>query len=219
MPEIPEFYFNSLPDGGEFHTAAGLLRKVGEDGRLLPFRGETTVFLLGEDAKEALALLQDRIYSAAGEMLCRDRLSREHFHLTLHDLWNEAAEARSPGYSRVQVKAVLESIRRDFEKPIRLRAISLLSMVCTSVVLALVPAGDEDEAALNEMYERLQEIWPLGYGLTPHITLAYYRPGVYPQELWSRLGAAFAIEEFELVISAEHLIFQRFEDMDSYREI
>jgi len=100
-----------------------------------------------------------------------------------------------------------------------MRAISLLSMVSTSVVLGLVPADEKSEAALGDMYSRLQALWPLPYGLTPHITLAYYRPGAYSEPLWRRLGESFAIEPFEFSLSAESLVSQSFDDMNKYSTI
>lgn len=218
MPEIPEFYYRSLPESGEFHTAAGLHAKT--DGeKLLPFRGETSVFLLTEDVCRSLKVLQDRIYSAAGDMLCGEKLREDSFHMTLHDLWNESDKRSCPTYSHEQVMQLLRSVREDYPNPIKMHAVSLLSMVCTSVVLGLVPADDASEAALADMYSRMQSVWPLSYGLTPHITLAYYRPGTYPEQLWRRLGEAFAIEPFEFSLAAESLVFQSFEDMNKYRTI
>jgi len=215
MPEIPSFYYKSLPDSGEFITSPGLARKT--DGeRLLPFRGETTVFLLPEDVRRRLSLLQEKIYTAAEQMLCKERLRESSFHMTLHDLWNEADSRPEPKYSRHQIKAALDSIRRDYPEPLNMRAISLLSMVSTSVVLGLVPADEKSEAALGDMYSRLQALWPLPYGLTPHITLAYYRPGAYSEPLWRRLGESFSVEEFDFQISAKSLVFQCFEDMNKY---
>lgn len=218
MPKIPDFYYRSLPEDGEFETSAGLSLKT--DGeRLLPFRGETSVFLLPEDVRRSLRGLQDRIYSAAGDMLCWEKLSEDSFHMTLHDLWNEADKRPCPSYSHEQLRKVLLSIRNDYPRPIKMRAISLLSMVCTSVVLGLVPADEESERALGDMYSRVQNIWPLSYGLTPHITLAYYRPGTYPEQLWRTLGESFAIEPFEFCLSTQSLVLQSFEDMNKYRTI
>ncbi len=215
MPEIPGFYFKSLPDKGEFVTAPGLVRKT--DGNvLLPFRGETTVFLLPGEVKKTLALLRERIYSAAGEMLCRERLEESSFHMTLHDLWNVADERPAPAYSHEQIRSALTSIRGDYPEAINMRAVSLVSMVRTSVVLGLVPANAEAEAALGDMYSRLNGLWPVPYGLTPHITLAYYRPGSYPEEVWQKLGQSFAIDGFEFQISTENLVFQSFESMSEY---
>lgn len=215
MPDIPDFYFKSLPDGGDFVTAPGLAAKT--DGtKLLPFRGETTVFLLPEDVRIILSMLQEKIYSAAGEMLCGEKLTESSFHMTLHDLWNVSDVRPAPTYSHAEIHASLESIRRDYPEPLNMRAVSLLSMVSTSVVLGLVPADEKSEAALGDMYSRLQALWPVPYGLTPHITLAYYCPGTYPEQLWQKLGNSFAIEGFDFQISTKSLVFQCFEDMNKY---
>lgn len=222
MPEIPSWYYDSLPPWGEFRTNPNLAHKVDAlSGRLVPFHGETTVFLLSADDRTWLKGLQDALYAACGEMLCAERLTEDSFHLTLHDLWNEGDIERHPAppYSHGEVLSVLAGIRRGNPAPISMRCIAMLNMVSTSVVLGLVPATDEDERRLDDMYSRLQAVYPLNRGLTPHITLAYYRPGIYSEELWGKLRDVFPIAERPLSLSAEKLVFQSFEDMNRYHTI
>lgn len=222
MPEIPHWYYDSLPPWGGFETNPSLSHKVdGNSGRLLPFHGETAVFLLSAEDRAWLGELQDRLYNACGDMLSTERLRSDSFHLTLHDLWNEGDRQRHPAppYSHEDVRSILAGIRRDHPAPIHMRCIAMLNMVSTSVVLGLVPAGDEDEQRLDDMYSRLQSVYPLNRGLTPHITLAYYRPGTYGEELWGRMRDVFPIEERPLSLSTGNLVFQSFEDMNRYHTI
>ena len=66
MLDLLEHYiYDSLPRE-DFATSPGLRRKVGPEGELLPFYGCTAVFWLPEAAREAVAGLQARLYSAAG---------------------------------------------------------------------------------------------------------------------------------------------------------
>ena len=224
MSFIPNWYLDSIfPEGEErlFTTGRKLPDKVDSSGFLKPFFGETTVFLLPDGLKDAIIESQNRLYEKAGDMLCVQRLSRDSLHMTLHDLWNEGErETRpAPAYSHEQVCRVLESICRDYPDGVRLRVICTMNMVNTSVVMGLIPASEPDGWSLSDMYSRLDELHPLGYGLTPHITLAYYRPGVYTEEKWSRLKEAFEVTGYSFALSAEALHFQRFYDMERYETV
>lgn len=221
MQRIPDWYFDSLQHEGNFYTNSALEKKVDATGCLKSFKGETAVFLLSDELKDALAKVQKELFAAAGEMLTREALSRESLHMTLHDLWNEADNEKHPGppYSYRDICAVIEEIRKDYPQKIRMRAITAMNMVNSSVVMGLVPDADEDAAALADMHSRLDALYPLSYRLTPHITLAYYKPGVYPEEIWKRLRGVFNAAEQSFCLDTESLVFQRFSDMESYETI
>ena len=89
---LDDYIWRSLPEDGDFCTNPGLTAKVDADGRILPYAGNTTVFLVDEAAKLRLAQLQDGLYAAAPELLA-ERLRPETFHMTLHSL--EDARHRS----------------------------------------------------------------------------------------------------------------------------
>ena len=79
---------NSLPEG-KLTTSPGLRAKVDDAGAFLPFEGNTVVFLLSDEEKAALSVLQDSLYATASHLLAQ-RLSPDTFHMTLHDLANGA---------------------------------------------------------------------------------------------------------------------------------
>ena len=215
---LDDYIYRSLPEEGDFHTNPGLEKKVGPDGRFLPFFGDTVVFDLKEDCKASLAVLQKELYAAAGEYLAQ-ALAPETFHMTLHDLNNspvlspelEAAMERS----RVAVKPILDSWRAL--PPIRMRASWLFNMVNTSIVLGLVPADEESRRQLEGMYMALENILPLGYALCPHITMAYYRPGCLYGAALEALRSALHPVELEAELGMDALYYQRFSDMNHYR--
>ena len=224
MLSIPQWYFDSLPQEGRgerFRTNDKLRSKVDTEGRFRLFCGETTVFELPEDVKLRLAELQERLYNEAGDMLAHQRLSSEGMHMTLHSLWDmeEDIKLRDAPYSHAQVREALDSIRRDFPHRIMMRSVCPLNMVNTSVVMGLVPASESDARVLMEVCSRISPLYPRSYGLTPHITLAYYRPGEYTEESWRRLKRVFVPEFFDFPIKTESLFFKSFTDMDSYRLI
>lgn len=60
---------HSIPAEGDFVTNPILLKKVSSDGRFLPYRGNTAVFLLSDSDHKKLEELQDGLYSVASELL------------------------------------------------------------------------------------------------------------------------------------------------------
>ena len=92
-------------------------------------------------------------------------------------------------------------------------------MVDTSIVLGLAPVDRESWQRLDEMYMALEEVVPLGYAMTPHITMAYFRPGTYQQEQVRKLAAAFQKVELRIALSMDDLVLQHFSDMNHYETI
>ena len=214
---LEDYIHSSLPAHDSFSTNQNLEKKVSKTGELLPFYGNTTVFLLDEEAKTALKQLQEELYQAAGELLA-DRLDPDTFHVTLHDLENgpqmDACLSQRMAAAQQKAKALLSLWQG--RPPLRMRATWLFNMVNTSVVLGLAPADEESRAALAEMYAALETVVPLGYGLTPHITMAYYKPGVYSQQELRGLKNALRPVELQLQLSMEVLVYQEFTDMNHY---
>lgn len=213
---LDDYISRSLPESGGFQTAPGLALKVDVEGRFLPFYGNTAVFLLPEGVKARLGEIREGLYAAAPGMFS-ERLEEDTFHMTLHDLVNGPDAAAIEG-------AVLEAGERAgriiegfgcFE-PVVMRATRTFNMVNTSIVLGLAPAEEDGWRRLPEMYGALEAVVPLGYALTPHITLAYFRPGRFGEEETGRLRAALGPVELELELRPEALVLQRFSDMNSY---
>ena len=88
---LEDYISRSMPEWGDFETSPGLRRKVNEQGELLPFLGNTTVFLLEEQDKRRLEQLRQGLYLAAPDMLAQP-LGEDTLHRTLHDLANGAPE-------------------------------------------------------------------------------------------------------------------------------
>jgi len=224
MQSIPRWYFDSLPPEGRgelFRTNDNLRDKVDGQGRFRLFCGETTVFDLPDNVREKLVEIQSQLYDTAGEMFTAQRLGQESLHMTLHSLWDmgEDTKLRDAPYSHADVCRVLDGIRADFPDRIMMRAICPLNMVNTSVVMGLFPASEVDSWHLAEINRRMAELYPRPYGLTPHVTLAYYRPDEYPEETWRKLKSVFAVQGFAFPIETEKLFFRRFFDMGRYETI
>ncbi len=214
------YIWNRLSEGG-FDTAPGCAAKVSRAGRLLPFYGDTTIFDLASDDIAWLTGLQNALYEACGEFLS-DRLRPETFHITLHDLFNgtdwqviEAGVQKTLTHAR----QVVDDIRKSFPWGVHVRAKCLVNMVNTSVVLTFEPVDEANCQPLMEMHARLQAVVPLSYPLTPHVTLAYFRPGKISAEAGARLQAVFdaaGVDGNVLHLDVSRLNACTFTDMNHY---
>lgn len=208
---------HSLDDFDSFHTHSNLTEKVGENGQILPYHGNTTVFLLNSQVRSQLAVLQDRLYQAAPDMLA-ERLETQTLHMTLHSLVDGPPDTPAL-YKNMKIAHWLAQERLDRwtqDAPLRMRGTWMFNMVNTSVVLGLAPADEDSWRRLSNMYDDLEQVRFLGYAMTPHITLAYYRPGQYDQAQVARLRAALAPVPLEFELKMEDLVIQNFQSMNCY---
>ena len=58
---LDEYICSSMPQWGDFTTNPNLRKKVDDAGNLLPFLGNTVVFLLDDEIKETLCQLQQSL--------------------------------------------------------------------------------------------------------------------------------------------------------------
>ena len=215
-----DFSANSLPPpGAALTTAPGLTAKVGPDGALLPFAGDTVIFPLPPRAMAAAACLQDLLHHRCGGLLAQ-RLPAASLHATLHDLNSGPA---GPGLTarmeaaRPAAEAILSQL--CCEPPIPMRSTWMFSLAGTSVVLGLEPRDDAACARLMALYKRFQAVVPLGYPLTPHITLAYFRPGEHGGAALEALRGAVAAVAWgavEFDLEPRLLRYHRFADMRDF---
>ena len=215
---LDDYIWRSLPDGS-FGTNPNLSKKVAPDGTILPYYGNTMVFLLPDNVKCELKRLRDGLYAAAPGMLAAP-LREETFHMTLHDLANSPNRAEAEALMP-EAEARAREISAGFGNfaPIAMRGTWTFNMVNTSVVLGLAPVSAEGRERLAGMYRALEAAAPLGYALTPHITLAYFRPGEYGPGEVARLRDALGPAGVEVELRAENLVLQRFTDMNSYHSL
>lgn len=169
--------------------------KIRKDGFFETMLGDTVTFSLPGDFRKALGAVRDALYHDFRNLLSQP-LPDHTLHITLHDLshspldqMNQIAETIKA--HRPQVEQILRQLRILYPRPIRLRPTNLISMVGRSVVLLFEPATDADCMALTDMYRRFDAVVPLPYALTPHVTLAYYKPQAIADRDARALGEAF----------------------------
>lgn len=215
------FLRDSLPHGEGLTINEKLARKVDVSGAMKPFMGNTVVFPLEGEVLEQIVLKQEMLYQECGPILA-EPLMRGNFHITLHDLVNgEDSHELRQRLAETEEAAILR-VRRLAKRreTIRLRSTSLVNMVNTSLVLCFEPAKEEDCRRLMECYDALQEIVYLSYPLTPHVTLAYYKPGSIDVGQIDRIRKVMELvdrqEKIEVELHTEQLEYQMFSDMNHY---
>lgn len=224
---INRFIWNSIPEKGELWTIGGLITKVNEKGSLKPFFGNTTVFLLDDHAVSFVENIQKKLYECCGHILA-ESLGKETFHITLHDLVNGSVRSRIE--KKMQMKgftaySMLAQLKKMDIPPIRMESTCVFNMASTSLVLGMKPADEESYQTWMMLYEFFQNAVELEYRSTPHITLAYYKPGIYPAEELTALRELISEcnqkEKLVTELSINKLVYQEFESMNHYitREI
>ena len=158
--------------------------------------------------------------------------------MTLHDLENGVPgedvflEERICSTGK-KAKAILERAKQGNDITIEMKASRLFNMMNTSVVLGLEPCTEADCQKLMQLYHEFNEAKHLGYPLTPHITMAYYRPGVYDagtaqllQKLMDLVNSVLNDEtegeekaEIRFVFKISDLRHQYFNNMNFYYEV
>lgn len=219
---VDGFQHDSLPHDGPLVTKPLLVEKVAPDGGLRPFFGNTMIFDLPQDVQLTITRMQLILHHRCGWMLAQP-LTPDTLHMTLHDLLNGvdadglAEPVRQTG---AQAKAILARQRAAGIPPIRLSSTLAFNMTNGSVALGFAPDTETDCAALMSMHADYQTVVALNYPLTPHVTLAYYKPGSYgPEEVAALAEALHEINKLPKVhvtVDAECLHYYTFEDMNTY---
>ena len=219
---VDGFQRDSLPHDGPLTTKPLLVEKVAPDSTLLPFFGNTMIFDLPQDLQLTIARMQLLLHHRCGFMLAQP-LAPATLHMTLHDLLNgvdAAALAEPVRRTGEAAKAILHRQRAAQQPPIRLTSTLAFNMVNGSVALGFAPDAEADCAALMSMHRDYQSVVALDYPLTPHVTLAYFRPGSYAPEavtaLAEALAAINALPRVHIAVDAGCLHYYTFEDMNTY---
>ena len=218
---VDGFQHDSLPHEGALTTKPLLVEKVAPDGTLRPFFGNTMIFDLPQAVQLQIAQGQVTLHHRCGWMFAQP-LAPNTLHMTLHDLLNgvdAAALAEPVRQTGEQAKVILAELRKD-KQPIHLTSTLAFNMTNGSVCLGFAPDTEEDCARLMGMHACFQQVVALNYPLTPHVTLAYFKPGIYGSEEVAQLAAALAeinaLPKVHLTVDADCLHYYRFEDMNTY---
>ena len=219
---VDGFQRDSLPHEGPLTTKPLLVEKVAADGGLRPFFGNTMIFDLPRDVQLTIARMQLILHHRCAGMLAHP-LTPDTLHMTLHDLLNgidSAALAEPVRRTGEQAKCILAQQRAAGLPPVRLTSTLAFNMTNGSVALGFAPDTEDDCARIMTMHADYQSVVALNYPLTPHVTLAYYKPGSYTPADVAALADALAeinaLEKVRIAVDADCLHYYRFEDMNTY---
>jgi len=214
-----DFSSGCLPDEPFLHVLDH--GKIDSRGILLPFSGSTVVWNLNYLERGELVRLQREIAYPCRKILGCQTLPPDSFHVTLHDLVSNAGTIKPSAEALerlAQAQQVLNQAPVHLHETIVMRSWRMVSMVSKSIVLLLVPETEHDWACLSALYDMLQSVVPLDYPATPHITLAYYRPGLHDVET-IRSAIHIPCEGKRFLLRPEMLVLQRFSDMAHYSTV
>ncbi len=219
---VDGFQRDSLPHDGWLFTKPLLMEKVAPDGTLLPFFGNTMIFDLPKEAQLTIARMQLILHHRCAWMLA-EPLTPATLHMTLHDLRSgvDAAALTEPIRETGEMaRAILRAQREAQLPPVHLTSTAAFNMTSGSVCLGFAPDTEADCAVLMGLHAQYQEVVALNYPLTPHVTLAYFKPGSYGPETVSALAEALrsinALPKLHLTLDTACLNYYRFEDMNTY---
>lgn len=219
---VDGFQRDSLPHDGWLTTKPLLVEKIADNGSLRFFFGNTMIFDLSTDIQLQIARMQLLLHHRCSAMLAQP-LSPATLHMTLHDLLNGVDEAalREPVHrTGEQAKAILAQQQAAGIPSIRLTSTLAFNMTNGSVCLGFSPDAEADCTALMAMHASYQAVVALNYPLTPHVTLAYYKPGTYGPEDVTRLTEALReineLPKIRITVDAACLHYYTFTDMNTY---
>lgn len=212
--EKSETYFGE----GYIHVSPSVGKKVYENNQFRPFYGDTIVFNLKDETKHVLGDIVERLYEAAPACFC-EKLVSNTFHMTLHDLSN-AEDFHWIGAEAFENELkVIERAKKVACDTIRMKTKYIFNMVNTSLVLGLYPADEAEYEKLMNLYFLFDDVRPLPYPLTPHITLAYYNVHGFWDAEARKLEAVIRelnTLDMEIELDVKQLFYQKFVSMNDY---
>lgn len=215
------FTADSLPHSGGLQTNAHLSLKVAADGKMEPFMGNTVVFPLSEQVKQEIGLIQRRLYQTCASVLA-EPLEETSFHMTLHDLLSGKPTRELKDRIDCMKEPAWNCVRQISDKgeTVYFHSTALFNMVGTSMVLGFAPTEEESCRRLMAYYALLQEVVHLDHPFTPHVTVAYFRPGSIAPEMVEKLRAVVdevkGQQRVKIELTTKTLEYQLFSDMNHY---
>lgn len=213
---------------GHFVSSPSVASKVDEKNCFKKFYGDTVVFNLNDATKKWIEEMVERLYKEMPECFA-ERLAWHTYHVTLHDLSNSSElqnVAQELFWNELKVISVIKKVDDMGLRAatIKMKTKYIFNMVNTSLVLGLYPADEVEYEKLMQLYEAFDEVKPLPYPLTPHVTLAYYNVRGFTAETAKRLGTITSelneqIAERTVELKCRELYYQKFVSMNEYVDI
>lgn len=225
LDRISSFEAKKIDYGKQYFKGnPSISQKVDKDNIFRSFYGDTIVFELDRSIKEKLSEYVDILYKSVPECFC-ERLAKNTFHVTLHDLSNSPTlrdVAEEMFENELKVIEKMGELQKYEKSIIKMKSKYIFNMVDTSLVLGLYPADEKEYHRLMELYLIFDKVKKLSYPFTPHITLAYYNVNGFD------IQAARTLEDtvnklnknnIEIELNVNNLYYQKFKSMNEYIDI
>jgi hypothetical protein len=204
--------------GAGWEIAGSLRDKVGDDGRLLAFFGNTVTLPMTRRSISGCRRLQRALREALPEALA-EPLDPATFHVTLHDLsagrHPQGGEVEHEARCRERFARLARALERH-DPMVALEPARVYPSVQVSLVIGLVPATDRDFRLLMNAYNLFEDIVDTPYWPRFHVTLDYFRPReVDPARVHDALPRHASVDPIHLDL--RQLAYQTFTDMNHYQ--
>ena len=183
------------PFCGQYPTNYTLPDAITASGLYRPYNGAAVSFHIGDSLLRRVLAIQDCLYAhpeSASQLA--ERLPESALHMTLHDLTSPEISAvheqvGPDGYLSEAFRSeiteavtrslrILKTVRREhMGLRIRMRADRIVNLLSKSLVLLLRPETELDFERFLAVYRSFDPVASFDYPPTPHIPLAYFRPG------------------------------------------
>ena len=206
----------------DFRPNKSVLDKVDENNRFKPFYGDTAVFVLSEEEQAYFKNFTDILYQEVPECFA-ERIDSRTFHMTLHDLSNSPVLADVQHQMNIN-ETKLRNLMKEQILPcsqIAMTINAVFNLNHTALVVGLTTIGS-DYHKLMQMYELMNEIRPLPYPFTPHITLAYYNWNGFSAESGRKLTKIvneLNQKHYWFPLDTQKLFYQHFDSMANYQNL
>lgn len=209
--------FREIQSG--FATNPRLCRKVDGAGNFIPFYGDTIIYELNSDSLQLLTELQNHLYTAEPDCFAMP-FSQNSFHLTLHELvsGNSLEKLKVQlNDNREKIRCIFRDLRDEEKESIHMKSTYVYDMARTSLVLGFNTDSEQDYRRLLNLYEKFEVIHPLAHLYTPHITLAYYKPGYFSGKTVRKLlklAEVLSQRSIEITLDFSRLKYVTFDNMN-----
>lgn len=213
----------------EWVISERLSEKITQDGKMKPFYGATSVIKLSNEDIAKCREIQQRIMEPHGDMFVR--LYPETFHVTIHAFSN--AYTVSPDVREINedIQKIQCDIEREFilisqahrDKMINMRSIGVSTGGRDVVSLKFVPDSMEDYRVIMNLFDRFEDIYPLGKPYVPHVSLGYFKLKRFaPNEVQGLYHTLHQINQhlkLSIKLDIKQLVYQHHFHMNHFKDI
>lgn len=206
-----------------------LSEKITLSGEMKPFYGATIVIMLSEQDKAACIDIRNRLFEKHSHMFVG--LDTDTYHLTIHALsnvYNVANDNERIRQSIQEKESMVEATFRSFAKKygqdkIRMKLLGVSTSGKDIIGLKYVPYEESDYEILIDLFNVMEQVYPLGESFVPHVSLGYFQIRDYRDEeitaLYNTLHQLNNDMDLTIELEVAELVYQHHYHMNDFRDI